>query len=92
MRQESNRREFQRLRLTLIQTSTSLKKTEFLRKILKKVKAAEAALKQKNQTGEFSPSKTEGKSRKSILVFWTFSLMGRTLWSGSLWTKESSNA
>lgn len=34
-----------------------------------KIKAAEAAKKLKNQTGEFSPSKTEGKSRKSILDF-----------------------
>ncbi len=34
-----------------------------------KNKAAEAAKKLKNQTGEFSPSKTEGKSRKSILDF-----------------------
>jgi hypothetical protein len=42
MRQESNRREFQRLRLTLIQTSTSLKKTEFLRKNPEKSQGAVA--------------------------------------------------
>lgn len=49
------------------ENSTLLKKENFSGK--PKNKAAEAAKKLKNQTGEFSPSKTEGKSRKSILDF-----------------------
>lgn len=67
MSQISNKRENKHVCNQLAENKYLVEKTNcYLAEI---AKAAEAALKLKNQTGEFSPSKTEGKSRKSILVF-----------------------
>lgn len=68
MSQISNKRENKHECNQLAENKYLVEKTKCYQ-LTEIAKAAEAVLKLKNQTGEFSPSKTEGKSRKSILVF-----------------------